>query len=385
MDHVRDRLLRRVSHGWKLRKILLHLRHCPRWACIGDKLTDTMPDTLSAEDLAQFAADIFIARGFSEDHAAKIAEVLVWADLRGAPSHGVQRIPRYIEIIDDGEMNTQPTIRVEKELPAAVLIEADRAPGQVSMRLAAAEAARKARNAGIGLALVRRTTHTAALGYYTRLTALEGMAAIAGSASWSNMVYHGAREVGVASNPFSIAIPHGKGEPLVLDMATAVAALGKIVHAARSGKSIPEGWALDDDGNPTTDPKKATLPLALGGPKGSGLSLMIEAMASLITANAIIADTIEGKPGGKAHRQNAFLIAIDIAQFRDLPGFERDLTRMINALKAQPRQAGFEEILMPGERGARELEKRRKAGITIPAATWTELLKVADRFGVKPP
>jgi ureidoglycolate dehydrogenase (NAD+) len=199
------------------------------------------------------------------------------------------------------------------------------------------------------------------------------------------MVYYGARDVGVASNPFSVAIPSGKGEPLVLDMATAVAALGKIVHAARSGKSIPEGWALDDDGNPTTDPKKATLPLALGGPKGSGLSLMIEAIASLVTANAIIADTIERKPGGTAHRQNAFLIAIDIAQFRDLPGFDRDLVRMINALKAQPRQAGFEEILMPGERGARELEKRRKTGITIPAATWAELMKVADRFGVKAP
>jgi ureidoglycolate dehydrogenase (NAD+) len=352
---------------------------------IDDELIETMTDTLSAEDLAKFAAEIFIARGFSADHAAKIAEVLVWADLRGAPSHGVQRIPRYIEIIDAGEMNTRPTVRVEKELPAAVLIEADRGPGQVSMRLAAAEAARKARTAGIGLALVRRTTHTAALGYYTRLAALEGMAAIAGSASWSNMVYHGAREVGVASNPFSIAIPHGKGEPLVLDMATAVAALGKIVHAARSGKSIPEGWALDDDGNPTTDPKKATLPLSLGGPKGSGLSLMIEAIASLVTANAIIADTIEGKSEGKAHRQNAFLIAIDIAQFRDLDGFDRDLTRMINALKAQPRQAGFEEILMPGERGARELQKRRKVGIAIPAATWTELLKVADRFGVKAP
>ena len=341
--------------------------------------------TLTAQDLTKFAAAIFVARGFSDDHAAKIAEVLVWADLRGAPSHGVQRIPRYIEIIDDGEMNTRPNIRVEKDLPAAVLIEADRAPGQVSMRLAATEASRKAKTAGIGLALVRRTTHTAALGFYTRLAALEGMAAICGSASWSNMVYYGARDVGVASNPFSIAIPHGKGEPLVLDMATAVAALGKIVHAARTGKSIPEGWALDAEGNPTTDPKKATLPLSLGGPKGAGLSLMIEAIASLVTANAIIADTLEGKPVGKTHRQNAFLIAIDIAQFRDLPGFDRDLVRTINGLKAQPRQEGFDEILMPGERGARELEKRKAAGITVPAATWSELLKVADRFGVTPP
>jgi LDH2 family malate/lactate/ureidoglycolate dehydrogenase len=344
---------------------------------------------LTAEALTRFAAEIFTAAGFSDDHAAKIAEVLVWADLRGAPSHGVQRIPRYIEIIDAGEMNTRPAIRVEKELPAAVLIEADRGPGQVSMRLAAAEAARKARSAGIGLALVRHTTHTAALGYYTRLAALDGMAAIAGSASWSNMVYHGAREVGVASNPFSIAVPHGPGpgggEPLVLDMATAVAALGKIVHAARSGQKIPEGWALDADGHPTTDPKKATLPLPLGGPKGSGLALMIEAIASLVSGYAIIAETLEKTPEGQKHRQNAFLIAIDIAAFRDLAGFDRDLARTIRGLKALPRQPGFEEILMPGERGARELAKRRLTGIAIPAATWSELLKVAARFSVTPP
>jgi LDH2 family malate/lactate/ureidoglycolate dehydrogenase len=343
------------------------------------------PAHLSAEALARFAAEIFIAAGFSDDHAAKIAEVLVWADLRGAPSHGVQRIPRYIEIIDGGEMNTRPAIRVDKELPAAVLIEADRGPGQVSMRLAATEAARKARSAGIGLALVRRTTHTAALGYYTRLAALEGMAAIAGSASWSNMAYHGTREVGVASNPFSIAVPRGKGEPLVLDMATAVAAIGKIVHAARSGQTIPEGWALDAEGNPTTDPKKAVLPLPLGGPKGSGLALMIEAIASIVSGYAIIAETLEKTPEGQKHRQNAFLIAIDIAAFRDLAGFDRDLERTIRGLKALPRQPGFEEILMPGERGARELAKRRQAGITIPAATWSDLLKVAARFSVTPP
>lgn len=345
----------------------------------------TAAPTLSAETLARFAADIFIAAGFSETHAAQIAEVLVWADLRGAPSHGVQRIPRYIEIIDAGEMNPRPAMRVDKELPAAVLIEADRAPGQVSMRLAAAEAARKARAAGIGLALVRRTTHTAALGYYTRLVALEGMAALAGSASWSNMAYYGARAVGVASNPFSIAVPQGKGEPLVFDMATAVAALGKIVHAARRGEPIPEGWALDAEGNPTTDPKRAALPLPLGGPKGSGIALMIEAIASLVSGYAIIAETLEKTPEGQKHRQNAFLVAIDIAQFRDLTGFERDLERTVRGLKSLPRQKGFEEILMPGERGARELEKRRQAGIPVPAATWSELLKVAQRFGIAPP
>jgi ureidoglycolate dehydrogenase (NAD+) len=341
--------------------------------------------TLAAEKLAALAEAIFTQAGMSSDHAGKIAEVLVWADLRGAPSHGVQRIPRYIEIIDAGEMNLHATMTIVKDLPAAVLIDADRAPGQVSMRFAAAEAMRKAKAGGIGLALVRRTTHTAALGFYTRLVALEGMAAFAGSASWPNMIYHGARDVGVATNPFSIAVPRGTDEPLILDMATGVVALGKIVHAARTGQPIPEGWALDEDGNPTTDPAKAALPLPLGGPKGSGLALMIEFIASLITANPLIAETLEDTAEGKKHRQNAFLIAIDIAAFGGLEVFGASVERTVTDLKALPRQDGVAEILMPGERGARELAKRRKTGITIQATTWKDISRVAARFGVALP
>ncbi len=341
--------------------------------------------TVTAENLAALTQAIFAAAGMVAEHAAAIAEVLIWADLRGAPSHGVQRIPRYMEIIDAGEMNCRAAMKITKELPGAVLIDADRAPGQVAMSFAAREAARKAKQAGIGLALVRRTTHTAALGYYTRLAALQGMAALAGSASWPNMVYHGTREAGVATNPLSIAVPRGTGEPLLLDMATGVVALGKIVHAARSGRSIPEGWALDRDGKPTTDPKSAAFPLPLGGPKGSGLALMIECIASLVTANPLIAETLEGTEEGKKHRQNAFLIAIDIAAFGALNSFAASVERTATDLKALPRQEGVDEILMPGERGAREAATRRLSGITIPAATWTDIARVAARFGVRLP
>ncbi len=344
-----------------------------------------MPDNknISADALTKLVSSIFVGTGMSAAHAGKVAEVLVWADLRGAPSHGVQRVPRYVEIIAQGDMNPRPDIKIVKDLPAAIIIDADRGPGQVSMMLAASEATKKARACGIGLALVRRTTHTAALGYYTRLAALEGIAAIAASASWPNMGYHGTAQVGVATNPFSIAVPRGD-EPLVLDMATAVVALGKIVHAARSGQSIPLGWALDDDGKPTTDPKKATLPLPLGGPKGSGLSLMIECIASLITDNPILVDTLEGTELANKHRQNAFLIAIDVAAFGLLDDFTTSLERTIKDLKALPRQEGVDEILMPGERGSRELKKRQQTGITIPAATWAEIARVAEKFGVTP-
>jgi len=341
--------------------------------------------TISAEKLAAFTEAIFAAAGMSQAHAATIAEVLLWADLRGSPSHGVQRIPRYLEIIDAGEMNVRPEMTIAKELPGAVLIEADRAPGQVAMSFAVTEAARKAKQAGIGLALVRRTTHTAALGFYTRAAALKGFAALAGSASWPNMIYHGAREVGVATNPLSLAVPRGSDEPIVFDMATGVVALGKIVHAARMGESIPEGWALDADGNPTTDPNKAVLPLPLGGPKGSGLALMIECIASLITANPLVAETLEGTAEGKKHRQNAFLIAIDIAAFGALDLFAQNLARTETALKKLPRQSESDEILMPGERGTRELASRWRSGVTIPAPTWAAIAKIAARFSIAMP
>ncbi len=341
--------------------------------------------TLPADQLTALAAGIFEKAGMSPNHARTVAEVLVWADLRGAASHGVQRIGRYLEIIDAGEMNVRPDIRIEKDLPGAVLIEGDRGPGQVTMTLAAKEAARKAKTGGIGLAVVRHTTHTGALGYYTRLAALDGVIALAGSASWPNMAYHGTAEVGIATNPFSIAAPRGNAEPIVLDMATGVVALGKIVHAARTGKSIPDTWALDENGKPTTDPKRAALPLALGGPKGAGLSLMIEFIASLLVGNPILVDTLEGKPNAKAHRQNAFLIAINVASFGVPADFIASLERTVADLKALPRQDGFDEILMPGERGARELDARKRTGITIPAATWKEVSAVAARFGVPLP
>src|SRR5262249_50816136 len=157
----------------------------------------------------------------------------------------------------------------------------DRAAGPIAMTTATRAAIRKARDAGIGLGLVRATTHTAALGYYTLTAAEEGMATIALAASGPFMAYHGTRTAGVSTNPISIAVPGGRHGPVVLDMATGVVARGKLVQAKKTGRPIPPGWALDRDGNPTTDPQAALIPLPLGGPKGSGLSLMIELVTSL--------------------------------------------------------------------------------------------------------
>jgi LDH2 family malate/lactate/ureidoglycolate dehydrogenase len=339
--------------------------------------------TVTAPALTRLSTDIFSRAGLPKGDAAVVAEVLVWANLRGVDTHGVTRVPRYVDLIENGDMNPRPALRIRTETPASVLIEADRAAGPVAMTRAVAEAMRKAHDAGVGLALVRATTHTAALGYYTQAIARQGMVGIALAGSWPNVVYQGARAAGVSTSPISIAVP--AGEPVVLDMATSLVSMGKLNQAKKAGKPIPEGWALDGQGNPTTDPGAAQTPLPMAGAKGSGLSFMVECLASLITSNPLLAESLEGTPEGKRHRQNGFVMAIDIAQFGDPEIFGREVDRLVKALKALPRAVDAEEIRMPGERGGRTFEQRTREGIPLPRAVHDELQALAARLGVAIP
>lgn len=335
---------------------------------------------VSSQDLRRFASEIFSRAGMPPADASLVADVLVWADLRGVDTHGVARIPRYVDLIQSGDMNPRPAMKIRTETPAAVLIECDRAAGPVAMVRAAAEAVRKARQAGVGLALARATTHTAALGYYTLAIARQGMAGVALAGSWPNVVYHGSRAAGVSTSPISIAVPGG--EPVVLDMATSVVSMGKLNQAKRTDERIPAGWAIDAQGNPTTDPRAAHTPLPMGGPKGSGLSFMVECLASLIASNPLLAESLEDTPEGRRHRQNGLVLAIDLARFADPQSFREEVERLVKALKALPVAAEAEEILMPGERGRRTAERRAREGIAIPRAVRDELQALAGRLGV---
>jgi LDH2 family malate/lactate/ureidoglycolate dehydrogenase len=240
----------------------------------------------------------------------------------------------------------------------------------------------KARSAGIGLVVVRATTHTAANGYYTQKAARGGMACIAVSASSPNMAYHGARAAGVSTAPLSIAVP-GDADPIALDMGSGMVSLGKLMQARRTGERLGEGLALDAQGNPTTDPKAASIPLPLGGAKGSGLALMIECLASLLASNPILAEALEGTPAGRRHYQNAFVLAIDVQRFVPLAQFTNEMRRIEKALKALPAQPGG-EILMPGERGRRNAAGRA-ADVPLPAKVLEELRDAAAALGVEFP
>lgn len=330
---------------------------------------------VDAERLARWVAEVFRKEGLKDEHAQTVADVLVWANLRGMDTHGVMRVPRYVDLIRAGDLNPSPVMTTRSETPACIVLEADRAAGPVAMLQGTQLAMRKAKEAGAGICLVRATTHTAALGYYTHLAADAGMAAIALSASSPLMAYHGARAAGVSTAPLAIAVP-GDGEPIALDMASGMVSMGTLMQARRTGKPLPPHSAIDAQGVLTTDGKQAVLPLPLGGAKGSGLALLFECLASLITGNPLLAEALEGTPLGKRHRQNGAVIAIDIARFVDPVQFRKEAARLAAAIKALPPQPGM-EVLLPGERGDRAAQERRRTGIPLSKPVFEELRALA--------
>jgi LDH2 family malate/lactate/ureidoglycolate dehydrogenase len=338
-----------------------------------------------APELERLLTDIYVAHGMREADGAVLARVLVWASLRGIDSHGVSRALRYVELCEKGDANPRPEISAHRTRPSVLVIDADRAPGPVALSAAMAEAIDTARETGIAWAAVRATTLTGALGYYTSLAAEAGMVGIGIVAGMPNMAYEGARGAAVATSPLSIAVPAEREPTVLLDMATAVIALGKITQYRNQGKELPPGVAATKDGTPTTDPELAAVPLPLGGAKGSGMSLVFELLTSVLTGNAIVSSFHGSEPDGKRHRQNATVLALDVAAFMPLDEFRRAVDETLATIKALPRMAQDEEIRFPGERGARSEAERRASGIPLPKKLWESLLAEAGRLGVEVP
>ena len=335
--------------------------------------------------LKKFTEQVFARVGFTAEGAEAQADVLVWANLRGVDSHGVLRIPWYVQLVDKGQMKPKPNIQIRKETPATLLIDADYAPGPVVTVLAMKRAMEKAKQVGIGWVLIRNTMHQGAMGYYSLMAAKEGMAGIALVCNPPNMAPHGARAVGVHNSPIAIAVPGNRHRPLILDMATSVAAGGKLSLAVDKGVAIPEGWALDKEGKPTTDPKVAAILMPTGGYKGSGLALMFECLSSLFVGNALLIPALQGKPGATNHRQNSVVAAVNIGTFTDVEGYKANVDTLIDELKELPSVEGVKEVLVPGEPEDNVHAERLRDGIPLPEGTVRNLRAVAERFGVTLP
>ncbi|MDX2377534.1 Ldh family oxidoreductase [Microbacterium sp. LRZ72] len=344
------------------------------------------PVTVAPDALEKFIRDLFEAAGVSAEDAATAAPVFVWANLRGVDSHGLSRVPRYVELFGSGEANASPTIAVDETRPGVTVVDADRAPGPVALTRAADIAIEKARQQGIALVAVRGTVHTGAIGYYASRIADAGLVGLGMVAGMPNMGYEGAKGAAVATSPLAIAVPGTGAHPTVLlDMATAVIALGKIAQFKRSGAPLPEGAATTADGTPTTDANEAKIPLPVGGAKGSGLSLMFEMLTSVLVTAPILTGFHGGAEGGRKHRQNATLIAIDPAAVGSPEEFAANVDATVDTIHALTPADGVDQVLVPGERGAATFAKRSESGIPVGEKLWNELVETAGSLGVTVP
>ncbi|MFJ8861897.1 Ldh family oxidoreductase [Streptomyces sp. NPDC102451] len=343
---------------------------------------------VEAEDLLEFAAALLEKGGLSTEDARTTADVFVWAAQRGVDSHGTARVPAYLDLLAKGVANARPDLRIESTTPAAAVLDADRAPGPVALTAAADEAVRRARTTGIATVGVRRTVHTGAIGYYVSRIAEQGLVGIGFVSGMPNMGYTGVKGAAVATSPLAIAVPTAESSahaPLLLDMATATIALGKIRQAKASGTPLPEGAAATEDGTPTTDPEKAVMPLPLGGVKGSGMSLAFELLTSVLVGAPIFASFHSDDPQGRKHRQNALLIAVDPAAFGGAEDFAEGVDATLSTLKGLPAADGASGVFYPGERSAALSAERGRSGVPVAPKVWRDLLERAEALGVVPP
>jgi len=355
------------------------------------------------EPLHEFVKEVFVRAGAPPEGAEDEAGALIWTNLRGVDSHGVLRIPWYLENIDKGVMNPKPNIQVIKETPATLFVEADRALGPVVTIFTVKLVIEKAKKAGVSWALIRNLTHQGALGYYSQMMAKEDMAGIVFVCNPPNMAPYGARVPGVHNSPIAISVPAKRHRPLSLDMATSVVAGGKLWLADDKGIPIPEGWAIDKEGKPTTDPKNVGALLPFSGPKGSGLALMFECLSSVMAGNPVLEPALLGKeidsPAAQKkpeatgerlsyvprHIQNSVVVCIDISTFTDVDGYKGHIDNLIDGIKALPKAEGFNEIFVPGEPEERTFDDRSRNGIPLPEGTIRNLRGVSERFGIKLP
>jgi len=252
------------------------------------------------------------------------------------------------------------------------------------MTQALAAATDRAKERGACIGLMRNATHAGAIGRYAYRAVERGCACIILAAAYPFMPYHGAKIASLPTAPIVMGVPTARHGPIVLDMASSIVAMGKINQARTKGEPLAEGWALDADGRPTTDPKKAAMPLPLGGPKGSGLSLMIEMLAGVLGGASILTQVL-GPERSSRNAQNALIVVMDIAAFRPDGGFLQDADTLAGIIKQLPLREGFDEILLPGERGRRIEAERRATGIPIPTDTWNALKKIAETHAIELP
>jgi L-2-hydroxycarboxylate dehydrogenase (NAD+) len=340
------------------------------------------------ERLSGFIERAFTAVGMPAADARTVAALMAEADALGSEGHGVFRLPQYVRRIKAGGVNLHPEIRIERERAGMALIDGDNGMGHLVMHRAAGLAAKKAAAAGVAWVGAHHSNHAGPASLYARIPLerdMIGLYVAVGNAN--HLPPWGGTELLLSTNPIAIAVPAATRPPLVLDMATTVAAYGKVKTKAQRGEAMPEGWMIDREGRPLTDPTRADegFLLPIGGYKGYGLGLMFGILAGILNGAAFGRDTIDFNADLVSPTNTGqFVVAIDIGAFIDRDAFKRQIDVVWDAMKSSPLLPGFDEIRLPGERTHQIEQQNRAKGVPIHPALDPTLAKLAAELAIEP-
>ncbi|MCX7685785.1 MAG: Ldh family oxidoreductase [Acetobacteraceae bacterium] len=342
-----------------------------------------------AAAMRAFIADVLAAHGLREADAARVAELMVEADLTGADAHGIFRLPQYVRRLRAGGTNPRPDITVSRRAPAVAIVEGDNGMGHLVMSKAAEAAIAIAREAGVAWVGARRSNHAGSGAVYACLPIPAGMIGIyTVVASANHMAPWGGSESLLGTNPLAIAIPMGEEDPVVLDMATTVVSYGTVKAHALMGTPMPVGWMVDKrTGEPLTDPRRSAegILLPIGGYKGAGLALMLGLLAGPLNRAAFGRDVVDFNADDRTVTETGHvLIALDVSRFLDPAEFRREVRRHLEDLRASARLPGVDRIRLPGEMRAARRRDRIANGVPIPPALMAQLDRLAAETGTAP-
>jgi ureidoglycolate dehydrogenase (NAD+) len=336
-------------------------------------------------ELFDFVTLILKRAGIPDDDAKVTADVLITANLSGIDSHGVVRLSHYLTRIKNGTIKKRPHIRHERKASGLAVVDGDDGLGHVVTAQATQLAMELCREAGTASVVVKNSSHFGMTGYYVRMMTQRGFAGMVMTHTDSFLIPYGGRKPFLGTNPLAIGFPT-KGEPLVLDMSTTSIPYGKVVIAKKEGRSIPEDWGFDENGEPTTDPFRIAGLHPVAGHKGSGLAMVIDIFCSLFSGmafgphiNRMYVDL--DSPRKLGH----FIVAWDIEKVLMITNFQDRVQQMIAELHSIPPASGFERVFYPGEIEGITRDAREREGITIEDGLYRELCELGKEYGVRTP
>ncbi|MDB5808136.1 MAG: putative oxidoreductase YbiC [Betaproteobacteria bacterium] len=343
-----------------------------------------MTERVNADKLLDFATAVYAGAGMPGRDAHFVADTLVQADLWGHQSHGVLRLGWYLDRIKNGVMKPVSQLEFTVDAGAVAVIDGHDGVGHVITELATREAIKRAKIHGLGAVGVKMSNHFGTCMYYTRMGTQEGCAMFLTSNGGPAMAPWGGRKKIIGTNPWSVATPAGKHPPFLMDMANTGVARGKIYLARNKRQPIPEGWAIDKDGAPTTDPQAAIdgIILPMAGHKGYAIAMMVDVLSGVLTGSGFLSQVHSPYKTDEKSNCGHFMIAIDITKFMPLADFNARMEQYIAEIKSVPLAKGYDEVFYPGEMEANNNIANRRDGLALPEDTLADLARIADETGL---